>query len=154
MTGEAPHAWQALRARKAPRTQAAPRAREGGFSLIAAIFLIVVLAALGMFAVRISATQQQTTNFAILEARAAAAAQAGIEFGANRALATPSSCVGSSTLNLSEAALTGFTVKVTCTPHTALPYHSYVLGSTATKGVYGKPDFVSRTATRTVTDAP
>ena len=144
--------------REAQRACQPRRTREGGFSLIAAIFLIVVLAALGMFAVRISATQQQTTNFAILEARAAAAAQAGIEFGANRALATPSSCVGASTLNLSEAALAGFTVKVTCvgTPHVAVPktYHSYVLNSTATKGVYGKPDFVSRTEARTVTDAP
>ncbi|HEY4214743.1 MAG TPA: hypothetical protein VGM84_24915 [Steroidobacteraceae bacterium] len=135
------------------------RAAHGqrGFALIAAIFLIVVLAGLGVFAARVRSTQQQTSSFAILEARAQAAAQAGIESGANLALAAvPKTCPATRSWTLSEASLAGFTVKVTCAsqPHPGVSYRSYVLVSTATKGTYGRADFVSRQVTRTVTDAP
>ena len=129
---------------------------QRGFSLMAAVFLIVVLAAVGAFAVRIIATQQQTVNFSILEARALAAAKAGIEYGANQAL-TANTCNSPPPFVLSEMSLAGFTVKVTCAkslPHTtsSFPKFSYALDSTATKGVYGKPDFVSRHVARTVTE--
>jgi MSHA biogenesis protein MshP len=123
---------------------------QRGFSLIAAIFLIVVLAALGMFASRIAMTQQQTVNFSFLEAQALAAANSGIEYGANRALKA-GICANSTTLNLGGS----FVVKVGCVgiSHPALPAAkwSYALTSTATRGVYGKPDFVSRQVTRVVT---
>jgi hypothetical protein len=113
------------------------------------VFLIVVLAALGTFTARIAMTQQQTANFAVLEAQALAYANAGIEYGANRVQA--SACAASSTLNFSGA----FTVRVNCavTSHTAspLPKSSYALTSTATRGVYGRADFVSRQVTRVVT---
>ncbi len=134
-------------------TRGAPRSQRG-FSLIAAIFLIVVLAALGAFVVRIGATQQQTVSFAVLGARAAAAANAGIEFGANRALQA-NSCAPTTTLNLTEASLAGFTVQVTCAAAshaTVGPAKlSYALDATASKGIYGRPDFVSRHVARTVT---
>lgn len=128
-----------------------PRSQRG-FSLIAAIFLIVVLAALGTFASLVAMTQQQTVSFAVLEAQAQAAANSGIEYGANRAL-NAAICANSTTLNLSG----NFTVVVTCaaTSHVAvampLPKLSYALTSTATRGIYGKPDFVWRQSTRVLT---
>lgn len=128
-------------------------ASQRGFSLIAAVFLIAVLAALGTFAARIATTQQQAVNFSVLEAQALAAANSGIEYGAYRALKA-GTCAGSATLPA--AGLSGFTVKVTCAPSvhpTASPATktSYALDSTATKGTYGRPDFVSRRVARTVT---
>ena len=51
--------------------------RQDGFSLVAAIFLIVVLAALGAFAVQIAMTQYQAASVEMLEARTQAAAEAG-----------------------------------------------------------------------------
>ena len=58
--------------------------REAGFSLVAAVFLIVILASLGAFAVQVAMAQYQSANVEFLEARAQAAAQAGIEYEANK----------------------------------------------------------------------
>jgi len=125
-----------------------PRSQRG-FSLIAAVLLIIVLAALGTFAVRIAVTQQQTVNFAVLEAQALAYANSGIEYGANRALKA-SSCLGSTPMTLGGT----YSVTVACavTPHgSPASKWSYTLTSTATRGVYGQPDYVFRQVTRVVT---
>jgi MSHA biogenesis protein MshP len=53
-------------------------AAEGGFSLVSAIFLLVVLAALGAFAVRINVLQQQTVTAALRADQAFHAARSGI----------------------------------------------------------------------------
>jgi MSHA biogenesis protein MshP len=138
---------------------------EAGFSLVAAIFLMVVLAALGAFAVQVAMTQYQSATSELLMARAQAAAEAGIEYGANVALqrAVPS-CLPTNTLNLTRTAgaLAGFVVNVTCTATThqiytgATPttYTVYTLSATASEGAYGAQDYVSRTVTRNVTNAP
>jgi MSHA biogenesis protein MshP len=125
-----------------------------GFSLVAALFLIVVVAALGEFAVRIGASQQQTVNLALLTARALAAANSGMEYGAYRAL-NASSCA-SATLNLTEGGLNGFSVSVTCsaTAHAESggTVNVYRIDATATAGTYGLPDYVSRHVYATFTD--
>lgn len=140
--------------------------REAGFSLIAAVFLIVVLAALGAFAVRVAMSQYQSEDLHLLQARAQAAAEAGIEYGANLALQhVPPTCLGGKTLPLSQGALKGFVVTVTCnatthqiyssTPPAGLrPYTVYGLAARASYGTYGKPDYVARSVTRNVTNAP
>jgi MSHA biogenesis protein MshP len=149
-----------VRAGRISGARVGPRA-AGGFALIAAIFVILVLAALAMFAVRIGATQQQTADYALLNARAQLAADSGIEYGINQAL-VHGSCPGpATTLNPGAAGLKGFTVRVTCTvtghqigaaPPTT--YHAYALTSVAQLGTYGTSGYVARTATRMVNDAP
>ena len=57
-----------------------------GFALIPALFLIVVLGALAVVAVRVGTGQQQAVIMSLEEARALAAAQAGIEWGAYQSL--------------------------------------------------------------------
>jgi MSHA biogenesis protein MshP len=131
-----------------------PRPRRG-FALIPALFLIVVLGALGAVAIRVGSGQQQTVIMALQEARALAAAQAGIEWGAYQSVG--GSCAASTTLSLTEAALNGFTVVVTCaattfTNGTAIST-SYVLKSTATTGTYGQPGYVHRVVSGTYTNA-
>jgi len=140
---------------------ARPGARGArGFSLIAAIFVILVLGALAAFAVRVGATQQQTADFALLNARAQAAADSGIEFGTNQALLHGSCPAAATTLNLTAVGLKGFTVTVTCTVTNhqigALPttYQAYALTSVAQLGTYGTSGYVARTAARTVNNAP
>jgi MSHA biogenesis protein MshP len=126
---------------------------EQGFSLVAAIFVVLVLAALGIFALRIGITEQQTAAFDLSIARAQAAADSGIEFGANQALKAASCPAKPTSLGIS-----GFTITVTCAISlhkiAGTPYSAYFLTSTAQRGTYGAPDFVSRAAKRTVTDAP
>jgi MSHA biogenesis protein MshP len=130
-----------------------------GFSLVAALFLIVVVAALGAFAVRIGMGQQQTVNLALLSARALSAANSGIEYGAYQAL-NASTCV-SATLSLSEAGLAGFTVDVTCTQSTHTESSTtpnnlsvYRIEALASYGTYGTPDFVSRRVFATFASTP
>lgn len=53
---------------------------QRGFSLVSAIFLLVVVAALGAFAVTISTTQHQSEAMEVMSARAYQAALAGIEW--------------------------------------------------------------------------
>ena len=126
-----------------------------GFALVPALFLLVVLGVLGVAAIRIGNGQQQAVTMALMQARALAAARAGIEWGGYQAL--QSSCAASTTLNLTEAALNGFGVVVTCTATTfangAVTNTSYVLASTATSGTYGQPGYVRRVVSATFTDA-
>jgi MSHA biogenesis protein MshP len=122
---------------------------------VPALFLMVVLGLLAVIAVRVGVGQQQTVTMGLMQARALAAARAGIEWGAYRAL--HGSCGASTTLSLSEAALDGFAVVVTCTS-TAFASgtgtgHAYVVNATATTGTYGQPGYVRRVMVGTFTDA-
>jgi MSHA biogenesis protein MshP len=132
--------------------------RQPGFALIPALFLIVVLGALAVVAVRFGTGQQQTVTMSLLQARALSAAQTGIEWGAYQALALGGiggSCVASTTLTLTEAALKGFSVIVTCTDVTppGATNKYYVLNSVATAGLYGQPGYVRRVVSGTYTNA-
>ncbi len=133
-------------------------ASQRGMSLIAALFLIVVLAALGAFAVRISAGQQHTVDLAVLSNRALAAANAGVEFAAHRAL--PASGVGvcdDQSFSLSAGALSDFDVSVACTQTAHADGGTttmiYTITSIATHGEFGQPDYVSRRVRARFTDA-
>jgi MSHA biogenesis protein MshP len=129
--------------------------RQRGISLVAALFLLVVLAALGIFAVRIATMQQQTVASAARGAEALHAAKAGAAWAAHRAIAA-GWCAGA-TLNLTEGAAAGFDVTVQCT----LSAHTegtdtvdvYIIDVLAESGVYGGPDYVSRRLQIKLTDA-
>lgn len=143
-------------------------AREAGFSLVMAVFLIVVLAGLAAFAVQIAMTQYAASDAELLKARAQAAADAGIEWGANLTLrAAPAICAAapvSKSFTLTQGALKGFVVTVACTPTqhqiysvstgTWQTYTVFTLASTASSGTYGGPDYVARSVSRNVTLAP
>jgi MSHA biogenesis protein MshP len=115
-------------------------------SLVAAIFLIVVVASLGAFAVRLGMGQHQTVNLALLSSRALAAANAGIEWSASKAFDAVSPSCGSNTLSLTQGALAGFSVDVTCTSTSfGTEGTLYIMTSSARYGSFGQPDYVSRT---------
>ncbi len=126
-----------------------------GFALVPALFLVVVLGALALVAIRVGTGQQHAVTMGLLQARAMAAARTGVEWGAYRAL--NGSCAASTTLNLTEAALNGYVVVVRCGSTTfangAATSHSYTINSTATSGTYGQPMYVRRVFSSTFTDA-
>lgn len=128
---------------------------ENGFSLVPALFLLVVLAALGIVAVRLAGVQQQTVVLAMQSGRAYAAARSGVEWAAYQAL-NNSSCAAA-TINLTEGGLAGFSVATSCssTSHTEGPntVNVYIIDAFAWSGSYGSPDYVSRRVRSTVTDA-
>jgi MSHA biogenesis protein MshP len=82
---------------------------QHGFAAVAAIFLIVVLAALGGFLVSISNTQQLTSGQDIVGLRAYWAAKAGIEYGVGTVIST-SACPASPAL----LGIGGYSVCVSC----------------------------------------
>ncbi len=129
--------------------------KDDGFSLVPALFLLIVLAALGAVAVRLTAVQQQTVVLATQGARAYAAAKAGIEAATYDALVN-GNC-GSQSIPLTEGGLSGFVVEAQCssTTHAEAARTStvYVIDAFAYSGSYGSPDYVSRRVRATVTDA-
>lgn len=128
---------------------------DDGFSLVPALFLLIVLAGLGAVAVRLTAVQQQTVVLATQGARAYAAAKAGIEAATYDALVN-GNC-GSQSIPLTEGGLSGFAVEAQCTSTTHAEGGStstvYVIDAFAQAGSYGSPDYVSRRVRATVTDA-
>lgn len=129
---------------------------QQGFALIPALFLIVVLGALALVAIRVGSGQQQTVIMSLQETRALSAAQTGIEWGAYQSVKNHS-CAASTALSLTEGALNGFAVVVTCTATIftdgAATSFSYVLKSTASTGTYGQPGYVHRAVSGTYTNA-
>jgi len=89
------------------RTPAHPR--QQGFAAIAAVFLIVVLAALGGFIAMFSNAQQLSAAQDLQGARAYWAARSGLAWGLTQVNSASPVCVASSAL-----AIGGFTVTVTC----------------------------------------
>jgi MSHA biogenesis protein MshP len=128
---------------------------QRGFSLVAALFLLVVLAGLGAYAVRLNTLQQQTVTGALRGAQAFEAARAGAAWGAYRAV--NAGLCGAGTLNLTEGATAGFRVTVQCTQSDHMegttPVRVFVLNVRAEAGSYGGPDYVSRRLQTKVTDA-
>jgi len=122
--------------------------KQAGFALIAALFLIVVLAMLGVFAVRIGGGQQQTVNLSLLSSRALAAANTGIEYEVNRTLklgACPPNDPVQFALPLQNP-LNGYTVQVSCMPSGI----NFLLSSRAWRGTFGTPDYVFRQVSKTL----
>lgn len=89
---------------------------QRGFAAIAAVFLVVVLAALGAFMVTFSNTQQLTSVQDLQGTRAYWAARAGLEWSIGSVAASaavPPACPASPT-TLAATFEGGFTVTVTC----------------------------------------
>lgn len=155
------------------------RPRQRGFAIVAAIFLLVVLSALGAFMLTFSTVQQTTSAQDIQGSRAYWAAQSGIEWGVYKVLDPLNATVvapGSATWpNMPGCAaattaltLEGFNVALTCTcypsgtaacaPNSAVyteagDIHSiavYELVATATAGTLGSPGYVERQVAVTV----
>lgn len=131
--------------------------RQKGFSLVTAIFLLVVLAAIGAFMVTIGGTQRTTTVAAIQGARAFQAARSGIEWAIPRLVVPNAECTtitDNPNFTLNVPGLNGFSVTVNCTstPHTEASndINIFVITSEARFGNYGSADFVRRRITATI----
>jgi MSHA biogenesis protein MshP len=121
------------------------------------MFLLVVLAGLAVFAVRIGTLQGQGVTEGMRAAQAFQAARSGVDWAAYRAL---HGVCAPATLNLTEGGTQGFTVTVACSVSThfegtspLVPLSVWVLDVRAESGVYGGPDYVSRRLQSKITDA-
>lgn len=118
---------------------------QSGFAAIAAIFLVVILAALGAFMVTFSNTQQLTSAQDLQGSRAYWAARAGLEWGIASTTACPVLPLPA-TLS-TPLTIDGFAVAITCswqaytkataTPNVNIFQFTSVASSAATVGSVG-----------------
>jgi MSHA biogenesis protein MshP len=126
------------------------KAKQRGFAAIAAIFLVVLLAALGAFMVSISNTAQLDSAKDIQGSRAYWAARAGLEWGLGsaNAVASPSNITSSTCTSATPLSIEGFSVQVSCTVATYVdgdPHYLIKIMSVASAGgVPGGIGYVER----------
>jgi MSHA biogenesis protein MshP len=126
--------------------------RQSGFTILSALFLLVVLAALGAYMVRLSTAQHLSTALTVNASRAYYAAYSGMEWAAFR-IRSLTACPTVPT----SFAVEGYTVSLTaCSKETvtegAANYGVYDVSVQATRGSFGDSDYVRRRLTALLTD--
>lgn len=123
---------------------------QKGFSIVTALFILLVLAVLGGFMVSMSGVQSRTSLWALQGARAYHAARSGLEWGVFKDLSTGACASDSFTVD-------GFSVSVTCSEESFTEagqnYKVYSVTSLAQSGIYGSTDYISRLLRARVTGA-
>ena len=120
--------------------------KQKGFSLVMAIFILVVLALLGSYMVRLSGTQATTMVYALQGARAYQAARAGIAWSVSK-INSDNNCIAVNAAALTFPDLNGFTVTMTCNSQSYTEVTNidvYTLSATSTFGSYSDRDHVYR----------
>jgi len=99
------------------------RRLQSGFSLVTAIFLVVVLASIAAFIVTVSGLMSSATTLDVRGSRAYQAARAGVEWGASQLLtpAAPPACFATQNLGFAGTGLADFTTTVTCAQTLPVP---------------------------------
>ena len=141
------------------------RAGQRGFSLVTAIFLIVVIALLAGFMVTIGSIQKTTTAFSMVGSRANFAAVSAVEWGAHHVLNVgggPTCFASPTTFTVSGGASGNFSVTLECveTSVTEGPaigsttYSVFDIDVIAEFGTSGQEDYFSRSISASITSAP
>lgn len=141
------------------------RHREQGFALVAAMFIVVILALLGIMMVTIGGMERATSTAALRGTQAYFAARSGVEWGIFGALNNTAATCGAApstpttnTFNFAVPGLDNYSVSVLCeyTAHREQSdtYNVFVITATATSGAFGNADFVSRIIRVSATSAP
>lgn len=139
------------------------RARETGFVLAAAVFLIAVLAALGVVMAAMSKVQQDSGVKSLLSDKVYYGAKAGLEWAIHQrvssaalACAVLPAAPTQTTFTLTQEGLSGVSVTVECTQaaHGSATELVFYLTSVATIGTLGSFDYAERRMEATVSNIP
>ena len=126
--------------------------RQSGFTILSALFLLVVLASLGAYMVNLSTAQHLSTALTVNASRAYYAAYSGMEWAASR-VRSLTACPTVPT----SFSVEGFTVQLTsCSKQSVTEggstYGVYQLAVEATRGSFGEPDYVRRRLSALMSD--
>ncbi|PWB49925.1 MAG: hypothetical protein C3F18_09625 [Nitrosomonadales bacterium] len=127
------------------------RQSQRGFTMVAAIFLLVTLAALGAFMLTFSSTQHVTSAQDVQGSRAYWAARAGLEWAISSVKAAPASCPAvPSPFNVD-----GFSLAVACARQVyaegGASRTTFSITSMATSGgAVGSPGYIERSVSAMV----
>lgn len=126
-----------------------PYRRQGGFALVAAIFLMVVLGATAAFLVNITGVQRESNNLSLLSTGAYYAARSGLDWGIYRVVESPGICP--STLgSIGSFSIGIYAVQIDCVGSGDF----YQISVLASHGSFGQRDFVSRQLMSTLSTSP
>jgi MSHA biogenesis protein MshP len=117
--------------------------KQTGFSLIGAIFILVIVSLLGQYLLGITGVQRQTSLLALQSARAYQTANAGLEWAAFQTI-NNDSCPIDTTLTINN-----FSVAVSCRQLGSYDENGFIsniyqITSQSEYSTYGNLDFVSR----------
>lgn len=122
--------------------------KQAGFSIVMAIFILVVLSLLGGYMVKLSGVQHATSSFAIQGSRAYQAARAGISWSVARLSATGDCNDITSASPMSFTDINGFSVTLGCNIDTefeaAKDLGIYQLTALSQSGAYNSANYISR----------
>jgi len=122
--------------------------KQSGFSIVMAIFILVVLSLLGGYMVKLSGVQHATSVFSIQGARAYQSARAGVGWAIARVLAGGACSDVTSASPLTFTDINGFSVSLTCSSQTFSEGTDnpviYKITALSEFGVYSSANYVSR----------
>ena len=131
---------------------------ERGAALVSAIFLLVVLAALGAYMVTVSGVQQSTASRSLINTRTYFVARAGLEWGIHQTVSPAFAggavvCPAPATFSPTGFGFDGVSVAVNCSRtqyDDGVLVNTYVHTSTASHGTAGTTEYVERRLEATV----
>ena len=116
--------------------------RMSGFSIMSAIFILVILSLIGVFLLNIVILTSASSNILLQGDRAKLAAKSGLEWGLATVAVNPSgSCPATTNININQGGLLGFSVIVSCTKLGT----TFTITAIASNGVFGNFGYVTRT---------
>lgn len=129
--------------------------KQKGFTIVMAIFILIVLALLGSYMVKLTGVQHATSLSVLQGMRAYQAAKAGVEWGVFQVV--NGSCVASSAVTL-PGGMNGFSVNVTCSNQGTTynegdlnsnlldddDFYVYLITSSASYGSFTDSDYIYR----------
>lgn len=137
---------------------------QRGFSIVTAIFVIIVLGSMALFMATIGGSQQLSMHFSVLGARSLQAAASGLEWAIHDVLhnnaAGLAGCPGTgvTTIGLADPDLSAYTIDIGCASspvnEAGVSYNVYALTVTASTGIFGTPSFGRRVLSATVSQQP
>mgnify|MGYP007061212286 CR=1 FL=1 len=125
-----------------------------GFTLLATIFILIILALAGTYLIKIGAMQQQTVNYTLLTIRAQHAALSALSLAQEKWEQNPQLCPEHAFhFDKQAKALSGYQVNVTCQQKIIYPavnptFFALELKAVATKGIFGEREYVSQQISR------
>lgn len=135
----------------------ARRIVQSGFTLITALFLLVVVAVMSVYLINFSTVQHTTLVYSVQGARAMQAARTGLEWGVYQVITTQNCNAGSFSTS-GAGSLDNFNITVTCVPgdhpESGVPIRTFRLTSSASTGAFGSLDYVFRSLQATVSNQP
>ncbi len=131
---------------------------QAGFTLVTALFLLVVVALLSVYMINFSAVQHTTVVYGLQGARAMQAARTGLEWGIYQAFDT-NACPSSTPFTTNAGGqIDNFTIQLNCVRTTHIEATTtvitYQLTAQASIGTFGSLDYVFRSLQATVSNQP